>query len=158
MTWRGSTDVKDRIFAALPYLLPLIEVRPFGRFMLTQFPILDIICLPLQPLISIYRSFPLAGLIIFFVLFLAVVRNPQISHFVRFNTMQAILLDILLVLGFLLLPILVQTLGVNLLTETLYNIVFLGILAACGYSMIQSLMGRYAEIPSLSQAVYSQVP
>ncbi|NEP51845.1 MAG: hypothetical protein F6K65_24855 [Moorea sp. SIO3C2] len=158
MTWRGSTDVKDRIFAALAYLLPLIVVLPFGRFLLTQFPILGIIYLPLQPLIFIYRSFPLAGLIIFFVLFLAVVRNPQISHFIRFNTMQAILLDILLVLGFLLLPILVQALGVNLLTETLYNIVFLGILAACGYSMIQSLMGRYAEIPSLSQAVYSQVP
>ncbi|OLT62502.1 Tic20 family protein [Moorena bouillonii] len=158
MTWRGSTDVKDRIFAALAYLLPLIVVLPFGQFLLRQFPILGIIYLPLQPLIFIYRSFPLAGLIIFFVLFLAVVRNPQISHFVRFNTMQAILLDILLVLGFLLLPILVQALGVNLLTETLYNIVFLGVLAACGYSMIQSLMGRYAEIPSLSQAVYSQVP
>ncbi|NEN96317.1 MAG: hypothetical protein F6K50_12450 [Moorea sp. SIO3I7] len=157
MTWRGSTDVKDRIFAALPYLLPLIEVLPFGKFMLGQFPILGIIYLPLEPLISLYRL-PFVGLIIFFVLFLAVVRNPQISHFVRFNTMQAILLDILLVLGRLLLPILVQALGVNLLTETLYNIVFLGILAACGYSMIQSLMGRYAEIPSLSQAVYSQVP
>ncbi len=158
MTWRGSTDVKDRIFAALPYLLPLIEVLPFGQFMLRQFPILGIIYLPLQPLILIYDNVPLAGLIIFFVLFLAVVRNPQISHFVRFNTMQAILLDILLVLGFLLLPILVRALGVNLLTETLYNIVFLGMLAACGYSMVQSLMGRYAEIPSLSQAVYSQVP
>ncbi|NEO18038.1 MULTISPECIES: Tic20 family protein [unclassified Moorena] len=157
MTWRGSTDVKDRIFAALPYLLPLIEVLPFGEFMLEQFPILKIIYLPLLPLISLY-TLPFVGLIIFFVLFLAVVRNPQISHFVRFNTMQAILLDILLVLCRLLLPILVQALGVNLLTETLYNIVFLGILAACGYSMIQSLMGRYAEIPSLSQAVYSQVP
>ncbi|NEQ63022.1 MAG: hypothetical protein F6K53_38945 [Moorea sp. SIO4A1] len=158
MNWRGSTDIKDRIFAALAYLLPLIVVLPFGQFLLRQFPILGIIYLPLQPLISIYYGLPLVGLIIFFVLFLAVVRNPQISHFVRFNTMQAILLDILLVLCGLLLPILVQALGVNLLTETLYNIVFLGILAACGYSMIQSLMGRYAEIPSLSQAVYSQVP
>ncbi|AOX03391.1 MULTISPECIES: Tic20 family protein [Moorena] len=158
MNWRGSTDIKDRIFAALAYLLPLIVVLPFGQFLLRQFPILGIIYLPLQPLISLYYGLPLVGLIIFFVLFLAVVRNPQISHFVRFNTMQAILLDILLVLCGLLLPILVQALGVNLLTETLYNIVFLGILAACGYSMIQSLMGRYAEIPSLSQAVYSQVP
>ncbi|NEQ89035.1 MAG: hypothetical protein F6K26_56915 [Moorea sp. SIO2I5] len=158
MNWRGSTDVKDRIFAALAYILPLIVVLPFGQFMLRQFPILGIIYLPLQPLISLYYGLPLVGLIIFFVLFLAVVRNPKISHFVRFNTMQAILLDILLVLCGLLLPILVQALGVNLLTETLYNIVFLGILAACGYSMVQSLMGRYAEIPSLSQAVYSQVP
>lgn len=158
MNWRGSTDIKDRIFAALAYVLPLIVVLPFGQFLLRQFPILGIIYLPLQPLISLYYGLPLVGLIIFFVLFLAVVRNPQICHFVRFNTMQAILLDILLVLCGLLLPILVQALGVNLLTETLYNIVFLGILAACGYSMIQSLMGRYAEIPSLSQAVYSQVP
>jgi len=34
MTWRGSTTIKDRIFACLPYLLPLIEVFAFGEFLL----------------------------------------------------------------------------------------------------------------------------
>jgi hypothetical protein len=72
--------------------------------------------------------------------------------------MQAILLDILLVLCSLLFNILLKGLGTNLVTETLLNIVFLGTVAACGYSIVQSLLGRYAEIPALSEAVYAQVP
>ncbi|MGF1479372.1 MAG: Tic20 family protein [Cyanophyceae cyanobacterium] len=156
MTWRGSTDVKDRIFGALVYALPLIYVLPFGQFLLRQFPALGIIYVPLAPLITIYQ-FPFAGIIIFFVLFLAVVRNERISYFIRFNTMQAILIDILLVLCDFLLQILGRGLGVNLLTETLYNVVFLGTLVTCFYSIIQSALGRFAEIPTISEAVYSQV-
>jgi hypothetical protein len=72
--------------------------------------------------------------------------------------MQAILLDILLVLCSLLFNILLRGLGTNLITETLFNIVFLGTVVACGYSIVQSLIGRYAEIPALSEAVYAQVP
>lgn len=156
MTWRGSTDIKNRIFGALVYLLPLIYVLPFGQFLIRQFPFLSIIYVPIAPLIAIYRI-PFAGIIIFFVLFLAVVRNEKVNHFVRFNTMQAILLDILIVLCGFLLDILGRGLGVNLFIETLYNVIFLGTLAACFYSIIQSALGRYAEIPTISEAAYSQV-
>jgi uncharacterized membrane protein len=158
MTWRGTPTVKDRIFASLPYLLPIISALPFGRFLFTQFPALGIILIPLQPVLVIYSAIPFAGLVIFFLLFLLVVRNERIIHFIRFNTMQAILLDILLVLCSLLLQILLPALGTNLVTETLVNIVFLGTVAACGYSIVQSLLGRYAEIPTLSEAVHAQVP
>ncbi|MEQ8541277.1 MAG: Tic20 family protein [Coleofasciculus sp. D1-CHI-01] len=157
MTWRGSTTVKDRIFAALPYLLPLLYALPFGVFLLRQFPVLNIILVPLSPLIFIQSTIPFAGLILFFVLFLAVVRNERIAHFIRFNTMQAILLDILLVLCSFAMRILGQGLGANFFIETLFNVIFLGTLAACGYGIVQSLLGRYAEIPTLSEAVYAQV-
>jgi hypothetical protein len=157
MTWRGSTTVKDRIFASLPYLLPIISALPFGSFLFRQFPALGIILIPLQPVVFIYSAIPFAGLVIFFLLFLLVVRNERILHFIRFNTMQAILLDILLVLCSLLFDILLRGLGTNLVTETLVNIVFLGTVAACGYSIVQSLLGHYAEIPTLSEAVHAQV-
>ncbi len=157
MTWRGSTTVKDRIFASLPYLLPIISALPFGVFLFRQFPALAIILVPLQPVLFIYSAIPFAGLVIFFLLFLLVVRNERILHFIRFNTMQAILLDILLVLCTLLFDILLRGLGTNLVTETLFNIVFLGTVAACGYSIVQSLLGHYAEIPTLSEAVHAQV-
>lgn len=157
MAWPGSTTVKDRIFASLPYLLPIISGLPFGSFLFRQFPALGILLLPLQPVLFVYESIPFAGIVVFFLLFLLVVRNERIAHFIRFNTMQAILLDILLVLCSLLLQILLPALGTNLVTETLVNIVFLGTVAACGYSIIQSLLGHYAEIPTLSEAVYAQV-
>jgi hypothetical protein len=155
MTWRGSTTVPDRIFASLPYLLPLIDGLFFGRFLFTQFPVLQLLLIPLAPLMQIYRL-PLASLIIFFALYLGVVRNENISHFIRFNAMQAILLDIVLMLCRLVLPIF-DGLQVAFIAETLYNMVFLGAFAAFVYAVVQSLLGRYAEIPPLSDAVYMQV-
>ncbi len=160
MAWRGSTTVKDRIFACLPYLLPLVSALPFGGFLFRQFPALEaMLKIPLTPVLFVYQALgSWGGIIIFFLLFLLVVRNERIVHFIRFNAMQAILLDILLVLCSLLFNILLKGLGTNLVTETLLNIIFLGTVAACGYSIVQSLLGRYAEIPALSEAVYAQVP
>jgi hypothetical protein len=157
MSWRGSTTVSDRIFACLPYLLPLIDGLDFGGFLFKQFPALQLVFMPLQPLIQIYRGIPFAGFVIFLALYLGVVRNENISHFIRFNTMQAILLDIILMLCGLVVPILADGLQVKFVIETLFNMIFLGILAAFIYSVAQSLMGRYAEIPTLSDAVHMQV-
>lgn len=158
MTWRSSTTAADRFFACLPYMLPLFAAVPFGVFLFQQFPPLQIIALLVTPLAIINKILPFADFIIFFVLFLAVVRNEKISHFIRFNTMQALLIDIALVLCIMLLQILAPALGTSLVAQTLFNVVFLGTLAACAYSVVQSVLGRYAELPGISEAVYSQVP
>ncbi|MFM7878322.1 MAG: Tic20 family protein [Microcystis panniformis] len=159
MTWRGSTDTKDRIFAALVYLLPLYSAFAFGDSIFQQIPFLGAaLVIVLTPLAFLYSSLGTFGsLIIFFVLFLAVVRNPRISHFIRFNTMQAILIDILVYLLGLALGFIARGLGANLVVETLFNVVFLGAFAACVYSIIQSVIGKYADIPTISEAAYSQV-
>lgn len=158
MSWRGSTTVSDRIFACLPYLLPLIDGLEFGGYLFRQFPILaQILIFPLQPLLWVYSSIPFAGLVIFFALYLGVVRNENISHFIRFNAMQAILLDIVLILAGLILRLLMPSLPVGFIIETLSNMIFLGILAAFGYAVVQSALGRYAEIPTISDAVHMQV-
>ena len=157
MNWRSSTDWKDKLFASLVYLFPLYYGLNFGVFLFRQFPILEIITIPLAPLILLNRI-PLGGLILFFVLFAAVVRNPRISHFIRFNTMQAILIDILLILVSLVANVLLGGLGVSLFTQTLYNAVFLGTLAACIYGIVRSSTGQYAEMPGISEAASSQIP
>lgn len=158
MTWRGSTTVKDRIFASLPYLLPLLAALPFGSVVLKQIPALgEILLLLLTPVLFIYSIVPYADLIIFFLLFLLVVRNERIQHLIRFNTMQALLLDILLFLCTLVWQYVLMPLGSVLITQALVAIVFVATLAACVYSVVQSLQGRYAEIPSLSEAAYAQV-
>ena len=157
MSWRGSTTTRDRIFACLPYLLPLINVLAFGIALFSQFPALQIILVPLLPLLQVYQSVPFADLIVFFALFLLVVRNEKIVHFIRFNTMQAILLDIVIFLGSIILQILGPVPGASFAIETLDSTIFLGIVAAVVYSVVQSLLGRYAEIPAISEAVYTQV-
>jgi uncharacterized membrane protein len=155
MTWRGSTTVPDRIFACLPYLLPVIDVLGFGSSLFQQFPALRVILVPLVPIIRIYNALGSFGsLIIFFALFLLVVRNERINHFIRFNTMQAILLDIVVFLGSIILRLFP---GTGFAVETLASTLFLGIAVAVVYSVGQSLLGRYAEIPAISEAVYMQV-
>jgi uncharacterized membrane protein len=158
MAWRGTTTIADRIFACLPYLLPIIDGLVFGSFLLTQFPFLQILLIPLQPVLIVYGSLGQLGqLLVFFALFIFVVRNEKISHFIRFNTMQAILLDIVIFLCTILVRILTQIPNTGFAIETIANTIFLGIVAAVVYSVAQSLLGRYAEIPAISDAVYMQV-
>lgn len=158
MTWRGSTTIKDRIFACLPYLLPVVDSLVFGSFLLTQFPPLQLLLLPLRPVLIVYSSLGQLGqLLVFFALFMFVVRNEKINHFIRFNTMQAILLDIVIFLCSILVRILTQVPGTGFAVETIANTIFIGIIAAVVYSVANSLLGRYAEIPAISDAVYMQV-
>ncbi|HEY9623089.1 MAG TPA: Tic20 family protein [Crinalium sp.] len=157
MTWRGSPTTLEKIFACLPYLIPLLDGLSFAAPFFQQFPALQVVLIPLLPLLTIY-SLPFVSLIVFFALFLLVVRNENIKHFIRFNAMQAILLSIVVFLCRLIVDyVLGPVLRGGLLIETLSNVVFLGILAAVIYSVAQSIMGRYAEIPTLSDAVHMQV-
>lgn len=158
MTFNNSNDTKDRIVSTLVYLLPFIDVFPIGIPLMKDFPVITLIYLPFRPLIDFYHGVPFAGLIIFFALFLGVVRNPNVSYFMAFNTLQAILLDIVLILGGFALQILMNGLGRgNLLVLTFCNVIFLGTLTACFYGMFQSARGIRAEIPAISEAVSSQV-
>ncbi|MBW4654905.1 MAG: hypothetical protein KME20_17965 [Kaiparowitsia implicata GSE-PSE-MK54-09C] len=158
MTWRGTTTPKDRILSCLVYLLPLLDsVALAGPFM-RQVPELSFLFTPLMPLFILYATIPFFGLIVFFGLFALVVRNPNIPHFVRFNTMQALLLGIVgslfrLLLDWVLEPILRS----GLILDTLYNVGFLAILTAVIFAVVQSVRGMYAEIPSLSEVVHRQV-
>jgi len=70
--------------------------------------------------------------------------------------MQALLLDIVAYLCGIILRI-VALPGLAFAMQTLSTTIFLGIMIAVIYSTIQTLMGRYAEIPTLSDAVYMQV-
>lgn len=158
MPFNSTADIKDKLFGALVYILPLLDAAPFGEFLFQQFPILGIIYLPIAPLLQFYYQFPFGSFLIFIILFMAVVRNSDISHFIRFNTMQAILIGILLSLfGLILSYVFKPAFGNSLITETLFNFAFLGALVASGFSIVQSLLGRYAEIPTISEAAYAQV-
>ena len=157
MAWRNSTDTQDRIFAALVYIIPIYYSFSFGSSLIIRFlsrsPILiglfDIFLTPWK----IVNSLPFGNLILFFVLFLAVVRNDRVSRFVRFNTMQALLLCIFLIL----LEIGLQVLRLGLIAPVLNPIIFTIILAVCIYSIIKAAQGNYPDIPGISEAVNGQI-
>ena len=153
-----ETDIKDRSFGALIYLFPLIYSLPFGIILLSQFPWLTAFFAPVIALYGITNSLPFASLIIFFGLWLGVVRNDNVSYFLRFNAMQAILINILQILFSLIMGVLTPAFGAqSLITETLSNTIFMGSVAACFFSMVLSVQGKYAELPAISDAASSQI-
>jgi Chloroplast import apparatus Tic20-like len=156
MSFRGSTTVPDRIFAGLPYLLPLLHGLGYASSFFNVFPALQFLFVPFMPLLLLYNV-RYASLIIFLALFFLVVRNENIKHFIRFNTLQALIVDIMLVIVDLILPFFGKVSGADFIVTTISNVVFLGVIAIVVYSIVQSLRGLYAEIPTLSEQVYMQV-
>ncbi|KAI6684349.1 hypothetical protein NL676_030262 [Syzygium grande] len=98
----NPTPATDRLISAAAYTLPFFNSLQYGRFLFLKYPSLSFLFDPLLPLLSLYKSVPYASFVAFFALYLGVVRNPSFSHYVRFNAMQAVTLDVLLVLPLLL--------------------------------------------------------
>ena len=153
-----QTDAKDRSFGALIYLFPLIYSLPFGISLLSQFSWLEQFFAPLIVLYGLTNSLPFASLIIFFGLWFAVVRNDNVSYFLRFNGMQAILMNIIQILFSLIMGILIPAFGSgSLLAETLNNTIFMGSIVASFYCIFRSVRGEYADLPAISEAASSQI-
>jgi uncharacterized membrane protein len=157
MSWQGSQTAADRFFGSIAYLLPIADVVFFGKFVFYQFPILAQIYEPLAPLLALNND-RIGGLLLFLGLYIGVVINPRISRFIRFNVLQAILIGILISLcGLLLEYVLFKIPGIELLTQVLMNTVFFGTWAMAIYGIIMSALGKYTEIPQLSETAQMQV-
>lgn len=181
MVGRGSVTTKDRIFASLTYLVPILETLVFGSFLFALISPLKLLFTPFVLLAGIYfypiGNMALIPFVIFFALFIGVVQNYSQSHFLRFHTMQALLLA---VLGWLLrafiellglssallpglsgdqggLPALIAAGATTIIVAIVFSAIFLVIVGASIYAIVESLRGKYAEMPLISEAAYSQV-
>ncbi len=147
----------QRLLGALAYLLPLSDALRFGQSLFAQFPLLEWLALPALPLVLLERAVPFGSLVLFLLLFLLVVRNSQVPYGIRFNVLQAILLDIVLVLLTLAFDTVLAPLGGGFALRTLSNTIFLGTLLLVLFSVIQTLRGQEADIPTVSEAVRMQL-
>lgn len=156
----GSADIKDRIFGAAVYLFAIYDAMQLGTGLLVQVPALrplfQLLGILITPVSLIYNvvntAIPIFGsLLVFFILFLAVVRNENISYFIRYNTLQSILFGIAIAL----ISIVFGTLGALGIIGSLVFIVGTGASLFC---MVECALGRRPEIPTISAAVYSQLP
>ena len=147
----------QRFLGLLAYLLPWSDARSFGRELYNLFPWIAYLALPATPVLLLERSIPFGGFLLFLVLFLVVVRNPNVPYYLRFNVLQAILLDILLVVLALAFNVLLSPLGNSLMIRTLNNTVFIGALVLVLYASIQCVRGKEADLPTLSEAVRMQL-
>jgi len=147
----------QRLLAAAAYLLPWSDAVPFGRSLFGLWPLLQWLSLPALPLALLQQAVPFGGFVLFLVLFLAVVRNNRVPYLIRFSVLQAILIDIVLVLLSLVFSVLLGPLGAGFALRTLSNTVFLGALALVLFAVVEGLRGREADIPTVSEAVRMQL-
>lgn len=125
--------------------------------MFSMFPALQWLAVPALPLQLLEQAVPFGGLVLFLLLFLVVVRNAQVPYMIRFNVLQAILIDIVLVLLTLAFQMLLAPLGGGFAVRTLSNTIFLGTLLLVAFAVVQCLRGKEADIPTVSEAVRMQL-
>eukprot|EP00271_Cylindrocystis_brebissonii_P011973 TRINITY_DN30008_c0_g1_i1.p1 TRINITY_DN30008_c0_g1~~TRINITY_DN30008_c0_g1_i1.p1 ORF type:complete len:265 (+),score=40.18 TRINITY_DN30008_c0_g1_i1:81-875(+) len=155
----GSVDFPQRAIAALAYFLPLLDGMRYGKFLFIQYPVTYKLIEPLTPIIRAYNSFPYAGFIAFFVLYILIIQNQSYSRYVRFNCMQAVVLDVLMILPSLIERLIPSSRGLAFdFIVLLNNTVFIYLIFCFGYGVIYCLLGRTPKLPIVADAAEAQVP
>lgn len=156
----AAPSVGDRVLAALPFLLPFLDAFSYGRFLFYQFPMIARAVAPMAPLLSLYHSVPFAALICFFGIYIGIVNNMQVSRFVRFSAMQAVLLDILLVLPRLLEQLVSPPTSAGVALQayiSAQNAIWISVAACVAFGIVSALLGREGRIPFIADAAEAQV-
>ncbi|KAJ0100936.1 protein TIC 20-v, chloroplastic-like [Pistacia vera] len=154
----NSADYQDRLISAVCYFYPFFDGIQYGKYVLTQFTPIQVLVQPLVPAIKVFKSFPFNGFLIFLTLYFVVVRNNNFSRYVRFNTMQAIVLDVLLIFPDLLERTFNVKDGFGLdLMMSLDSTVFLFLLVCLIYGSSSCLLGQVPRLPIVAEAADRQV-
>ena len=146
-----------RLIAMMVYMLPWSDAIPLGGNLFLEYSFLKVLAIPTFPIFLIENSIPFGNFFLFIILFLAVIRNPKISYFIRFNTMQSLLLNIALLIIVYFLQIIINPLGNILLIQTMSNIIFILSLAIIIFCITKSIFGEEPELPGISEAVRLQI-
>lgn len=149
----------ERMVAAVGYVLPFFNGMQYGRSLMMQFPAVELLFQPLFPLVEAYHSIPYASFVAFFGLYLGVVRNPTFSRYVRFNAMQAVVVDVLLALPMIFQRVLNPSRGGPLfnLFMLAYNALFLCIVFGFIYALVSCVLGTTPTIPFVADAADAQL-
>ncbi|XP_068311698.1 protein TIC 20-v, chloroplastic [Pyrus communis] len=154
-----SVDAPDRLISAVCYFYPFFDGIQYGKYVITQFTAIQTLIQPLIPAIRVFKSFPFNGFLVFLTLYFGVVRNSNFSRYVRFNTMQVIVLDVLLIF-----PDLLERsfnpkdgLGLDVLMS-MDSTVFLFLLVCLVYGSASCVLGQVPRLPIVAEAAERQVP
>ncbi len=149
----------QKLLGCVLYLLPWSDGITFGKYLLNDFPFLEWLKYFAVPIWFIKQVIPfgLGSLVLFLVIFLAVAKNPQVPYFLRFNALQALLINIGIFLLNYAFIILIQPLGGMLIVSTLASTIFIAILTIIIFTFGECLQGKEPDLPGISEAVRMQL-
>jgi len=142
-------QIFQRISSVFLYTLPLKASIPFGYYLFYKYSFFKILLFLTFPIAIIEKSLPFGNFLLFIILFAGIVRNPKVPYFVRYNTCQALLIDIaLIIIAYLLRIFPIVEFG---------SIIFIFTLCIFIYSISQCIYGVEPEIPLISKSVRMQI-
>ncbi|WVZ07149.1 hypothetical protein V8G54_020495 [Vigna mungo] len=151
----SSPPPTERLISIAAYTLPFFNSLQYGRYLLAQYPKLAVLFDPIVPFLAFYRSIPYASFVAFFALYLGVVRNPTFPRYVRFNAMQAVTLDVLLVIPHLIARIFSPGRGPLMIWSS--NAIFVFSIFCFLYGVASCVLGRTPYLPFVADAASRQI-
>eukprot|EP00922_Rhytidocystis_sp_ex-Travisia-forbesii_P062069 GHVS01091907.1.p1 GENE.GHVS01091907.1~~GHVS01091907.1.p1 ORF type:complete len:388 (-),score=99.01 GHVS01091907.1:70-1071(-) len=136
---------QNRLLNAAAYLLPLVNANEFGGTIFKRFPLFHRWYKRILSPLLVLRSLPLFTFLSMTLLRMAA-SNRSLHRSLRFNLHQALVLDVLEVVGslFLRLPLVVS--------RPISTVIFLFVFCSCMYSFTATLCGRMPDrIPFVSK-------
>ena len=150
-------SLEGKILGILLYLIPWADSLAFGNHLFIQYPFIQIIQIPAIPIILIERSIPFGGLLLFLSIFLGLVRNSKVSYFLRFNALQSLLINIIVIIINFIFQIFLNPFANSLIIRTFSSTLLISLFSMIVYCIWSCIKGNEPNLPGISQATKMQL-
>tara|TARA_B100000214_G_scaffold304691_1_gene235524 strand:+ start:58 stop:516 length:459 start_codon:yes stop_codon:yes gene_type:complete len=150
-------SLRARILGILLYLIPWADSLKFGNHLYIKYPITQIIQIPAIPIILIERSIPFGSLLLFLAIFFGLVRNTKVSYFLRFNSLQSLLINIgIIIVGFIF-EIIFNPFLNSLIIRTFSSTLLISLFSVLIFCVWSCSQGKEPNLPGISEATKMQL-
>ena len=150
-------SIGSKILGVLLYMIPWSDSLKFGNHLYIKYPFTQIIQIPAIPIILIERSIPFGNLLLFLVIFLGIVRNSQVSYFLRFNALQSLLINIGIIIVSFIFEIIFSSFSNSLIIRTFSSTLLITIFSMILYCVWSCTQGNEPDLPGISEATRMQL-
>jgi len=150
-------SIGARILGVLLYMIPWSDSLVFGNHLYIKYPFTQIIQIPAIPIILIERSIPFGSLLLFLAIFLGIVRNNQVSYFLRFNALQSLLINIGIIIVSFIYEIIFSTFLNSLIIRTFSTTLLISLFSMIVYCAWSCTQGNEPDLPGISKATKMQL-
>ena len=150
-------SIGAKILGVLLYMIPWADCLTFGNHLYIKYPFTQIIQIPAIPIILIERSIPFGNLLLFLAIFIGLVRNTQISYFLRFNALQSLLINIGIIIVNFIFEIIFSPFLNSLIIRTFSSTLLFSLFGVIVYCVWSCTQGNEPDLPIISEATKMQL-
>ncbi len=149
--------IPQRCISIILYIFLLPDIISYGNGLYNNIQLADVLNIIIMTIVALRNSLPIGNFLFFIILFLAVVKNHKIPYFLRYNSMQMILIKLILIIIEYIYVIAINLFNIYFIKDLIEAFLFVGMLTIITFSIIQCLRGMEADLPLISDAVKMQI-